>query len=410
MPYRQRDFLFDEDLAALIDSSVEWSRGASLEIIFNGDMFDFDAPDVRVMAPGALPDSVSHTEQGAASLIGAILDDHKSIVAAIGRCLAAGCKVVFIPGNHDAQLAFGRVRKVIHQRLVSAAIAAGSLEPAVYIGSRIRFSSWFYRTPDGFHVEHGHQYDPVCGLENMLPTFVNGVPRIEETIGSVASYHVPAILGCVNPYAIDPLDVRPTDMLASAMQCGRNRPVPAQWYVIATTRFIRQMASVKPSKTKPSTDTLRSIAAKETGLSPASIARHAALFSQKKSIDHFASTEGWKGYGVDVDKRLRSAAAQIAKIHAPRGVIMGHTHRAYSIWMNGKFFGNTGSWAPKVGMKSGSMVSDALCSADPSTTQACGASGAFVWISSNQRETKIGTYSFKRQTNLAPRITKIGGP
>lgn len=410
MPYRQRDFLFDDDLALLLDSAVQWSRtaGASLEIVFNGDMFDFDAPDIRTMAPGTLPNSLSHNEAGAASLIGAILDDHPAIVASIGRCLAAGCRVVFIPGNHDAQLAFAGVRRVISSRLITAAIAAGSLEPFASIASRIKFASWFYRTPDGFHIEHGHQYDPVCGLENMLPTIVNGVPQIEETIGSVASYHVPAILGCVNPYAIDPLDVRPKDLLASAIQCGKERPVPAQWYAVATVRFIRQVAAIGPSKVRPRTDSLRIATQKETGATDAALAQHAALFSPKKAFDHFAYTDGWKGYGVDTDRRLRAAAAKIADIHSPCGVVMGHTHRAYSVWMNGKFFGNTGSWAPRIGdAKAVSTMPGNLCDATPT----CGASGSFVWISSCDGKSKVGTYSFKRQSDGAKaRIMQIGGP
>lgn len=407
MPYRQRDFLFDNDLAALLDSAVQWSHGASLEVIFNGDMFDFDAPDVRAMAPGTLPNSVSHTESGAASLIGAILDDHAAVVQAIGRCLAAGCNVVFVPGNHDAQLAFPAVRRVIAKRLTDAAVSAGSLEPSSTINARIRFASWFYRTLDGFHIEHGHQYDPVCTLESMLPVSMNGMAHLEETIGSVASYHVPAILGCVNPYAIDPFDVRPKDMLASAIECGRGRPVPAQWYAIATVRFIRQMATVGP--VKPQTERLQAVAQTETGANALALAQHAALFSTKKSMDHFASTDGWKGYGVDTDRRLRSAAVQISRIHAPQGVVMGHTHKPYSVWMNGKFFGNTGSWTPKVGLNAGPKTGSIVNTPKPSCAEhAPGANGSFVWISTTPQKTTVGTYSFVRRSESSPpRIIQI---
>lgn len=341
MPYRQRDYLFDGDLAALLTAAMQWSQGASLEIVFNGDMFDFDAPDIRDMAPGSLPNSVSHTEAGAASLIGAILDDHPVVVKAIGQCLAAGCSIVFVPGNHDAQLAFPAVRRVITQRLTTAANSPSS-------ATRIKFASWFHRTPDGFHIEHGHQYDPVCMLESMLPTNINGTPYLEETVGSVASYHVPAILGCINPYAIDPFDIRPADVFASAVRCGKDRPVSPQWYAIATTRFIRQISAVGPGQAKPSTAALHQTAAAETGANTHALSQHSSLFAQKKSLDHFAAIDGWVGYGVDTDRRLRTASVHIANIHAPHGVIMGHTHRPYSVWMSGKFFGNTGSWAPKV--------------------------------------------------------------
>jgi UDP-2,3-diacylglucosamine pyrophosphatase LpxH len=369
MPYRQRAYIFDDGLASLIDDAIRWSRSdsASLEIVFNGDIFDFNAPDLRVATAPEVPASISREEPGAAQLISNILDDHPAFVNAVGRALAADATVVFISGNHDAQLVFPEVRVVISNFLMRAAIAAGSYEPRTTLNSRIIFRSWFHHTSDGFHIEHGHQYDPLCALTNMLPTYENGRLKLEDTIESVASYYAQPLFDGIDLCTVSPFDVRSPDLLKATYCCAtRGGTDRMYWYAKALIQLIQQIALNNPVSCCSPEASVQHAAHAETGVGLESLRRHQAFFVQKTPIEHVMVSDIWKTYEKVIDGSLRSAATGIAGIYGARGVIMGHTHRLYGTTVDGVFYGNTGSWTP--------------------------ASGSFGWIATTARGTHAGTY------------------
>lgn len=365
MAYRQEHALLDDEIAQLIDSSVSTSASsnASLEIVFDGDLFDFDAPHLHAISSTTLQVSISHDEAGAASLIAAILKDHPAFVSAVGRAVRAGAKAVFVPGNHDAQIAFPAVRRVITNAIMAVAQANPQL---------IVFRSWFHRTPDGLHIEHGHLYDPLCVLENVLPTLEDGRLSMEDTVGTVSSFYVPQLLGCLNPHDADPLDTSIEELLDATQRCAIG-DLRTGLYPQIAAELLQRFSRIQNGQAS-GVETLCQAAFAETGVDLITLRRHAALFAPKSSVADFIATGRWKFYVPDTDRKLRAAATQIARIHSPIGVVMGHTHRAYGEWVEGRFFGNDGTWAP---------------TKDDS-------SGSFVWISYTDGNVSGGTFTSQR--------------
>lgn len=354
MPYRQPEHLLDEDLRALIDSAVAHAKGSPIEIVFNGDLFDFDAPEANVRYPRT---QSSRDDQGAAEIVEKILSDHPRVTDAMRRAQQSGAQLVFIPGNHDAQLALPGVRERIKNSVGNAS-----------------FRTLFHRTPDGIHVEHGHQYDPLCSVDSMLP---NG-GAIEDTIGSIASHYMPLLLGCLNPHASDPFHIRPSDLFASMQKCS-NAPFQAQRNAAILAQMTREVVCMQRAGAAPN---LCEFVSSETETPLTAVQRHVALFAPKASADRFVSGEMWRSYGDSTDQNMRSAMAEIAKIYPANGVVMGHTHRAYDHVRDGVFFANSGSWTPSVGLSPG----------------ASSPAGSFVWVENDGDSIRAETRYWPRST------------
>lgn len=334
---RRLETMPDAALAELIDAALAASHSACLEVVCNGDVLDFDVPDARTAGDGVPPPSVSHGEAGAADLAGAILRDHPTWVAALARVLRAGHGVVFVAGNHDAHLAFPAVRAVVAQHLHRA---AGVTHGVV-------FRTLFHRTPDGWHLEHGHQYDPLCALD--APGVVSGPDGrlyLENTVGSLLSYVIPALLACVEPWAHDPVVALGEHPLRAASRCVGASPVPGVELGAAGAGLARALALVRSRRTEEALAELSFVVGDETGLDPCVVMRQTALFAPKASADGLASPDAWAGYGRATDRRLRAAAGAIGSLYGARGVVMGHTHAPWEAWTSGRFFGNTGAWHP----------------------------------------------------------------
>jgi UDP-2,3-diacylglucosamine pyrophosphatase LpxH len=146
-PYREdgsvnvfEDFRHDAKLAEFLD----WHCAGELaddevELVVNGDFFNLLSVDLD----GRLMDSI--TEQVAVEKTEAILRGHPSVLAALRRFNAHPARsAVFLMGNHDPGLLFGRVRDLL----------------ARAVGGAVRFVLDGYDF-DGVHVEHGMQHEPM---------------------------------------------------------------------------------------------------------------------------------------------------------------------------------------------------------------------------------------------------------
>ena len=121
-----------EDLTRLLAQSP-----ANL-LVINGEMFDLDrvAGEKRGgIGPGK-----------AAARVARILDEFPEVTAGLRNWLARGGRIVWLPGNHDAEICLPSVQQELRLRL----------DPA---GDRLRFEDNAY-TDGGIHIEHGHQHDP----------------------------------------------------------------------------------------------------------------------------------------------------------------------------------------------------------------------------------------------------------
>lgn len=338
--YRKRAALFDDELAHLIDRAIVRSRNATLEIALNGDLFDFDAPPVPTSSRAALPDARTHEESGAVLEITGILRDHPAIVRALGRALHSGNRVVFVSGNHDAQLVFQGVRDAVSEILSASANLYGGYRDSVV------FRSLFHRTPDGVHIEHGHAYDPFCVLDVPLPYVDGHTTRLENTIGSVVSYHAPAALPDLCPYDADPFGLRPKELVKSVLSRVTTGDIDAARCADATTKLVHELSRVEAARSDHGMQMFCEIVADESGVHRDEVAQHVSMFAQKAGVDHLANDETWANHSADLDRRAREVMRKIASIYECRGVVFGHTHVPWADESGGVFYANAGSWVP----------------------------------------------------------------
>ncbi len=163
------EFFADGAFARLLDFLQQRYAGRpeELELVLNGDVFDF-------LAVGRVPDAKEAERRGfavdAAELrfglnpgvaksvykLDVILSGHPLFMAALARFVGAGHTVRILRGNHDVELYFKEVRQRLRRHL--ARLAGGPSEQEAR--QRVRFHQWFYLQPGRLYVEHGNQYEP----------------------------------------------------------------------------------------------------------------------------------------------------------------------------------------------------------------------------------------------------------
>lgn len=197
--YKQRDLLYDDRLAAMLEDARHQVRGP-FEVVFNGDIFDFDAvTDLPDPAMGLHPSymerirGLAPTEAKSLFKLSRILADHPVFVAAVQRLTLSGARVVFVVGNHDLELLWPSVQAAL-ERTMTPDGAPGE----------VRVVEWFYRSGDDTLIEHGHQYDSYCLCDDPLwPTIrltEDGPARIRLPFGSYASRVLVNGMGVINPH------------------------------------------------------------------------------------------------------------------------------------------------------------------------------------------------------------------
>lgn len=196
--YKSEEFFFDKDFSEFLIHLSQKSEGAPVELILNGDIFDFDA----VMQ---LPDEpfyhISWLEKQAglfarpersAFKMKVIARQHPTFFQSLRDFILRGNQVILVVGNHDIELHFQEVQKVILDIL--------DLPPV--FADRFVISPWFYISNQDTLVEHGNQYDPYCVFENPINPFVYG--RNFKTIllpfGDMTCRYMVNGMGYFNPH------------------------------------------------------------------------------------------------------------------------------------------------------------------------------------------------------------------
>ncbi len=150
------DFQEDDRLAELIRHYAGMATdGASVEIILNGDILDL----LKVPYRGEFPTDV--TEEVALEKVRRCLRGHPVVFDALAEFVARPrCRVTYLLGNHDLDIAFSRVQRLIRARL---GVPEGS--------DVLRFltDTEFYRLPGGVVVTHGHQFEEMNRTDGGTP-------------------------------------------------------------------------------------------------------------------------------------------------------------------------------------------------------------------------------------------------
>ena len=194
--YKQRDLFVDDTIARMLRAARDMVHGR-LELILDGDVFDFDAV-TEIPSPEPWPVSwlersrgLNPTEPKSAWKMARILDDHPIFVAALRDLLEAGHRLVFVIGNHDIELFWPAVQKVLRERLDVP-------------DADLRVCEWFYVSNGDTLIEHGNQYDAYCLCSDPLFPTIRippvGDPRVRLPFGSYAARYMVNGMGFINPH------------------------------------------------------------------------------------------------------------------------------------------------------------------------------------------------------------------
>ncbi|MBY0452189.1 MAG: metallophosphoesterase, partial [Bdellovibrionaceae bacterium] len=196
--FKTKDFYIDESLVQFLDHIQAQAGGHRVELILNGDIFDFDSvmslPSHPIYKINWLETRRGLFPKQEKSLfkIKTILDEHQKFVASLRQFILNGHKVVIIPGNHDVELHFPNVQKEVRDILN---LPEDRQEGLVFTG-------WFYISNQDTLIEHGHQQDPYCVCENPLNPFLLDYNELSVRLpfGNVACRYMMNGLGLFNPH------------------------------------------------------------------------------------------------------------------------------------------------------------------------------------------------------------------
>lgn len=196
--FKTREFFFDDVFETFLKHTEEKAQGSPVELVLNGDIFDFDSvmrlPKEPVFRVGLLEKrrGLFPREERSRFKIEVILKDHAEFVRALREFLMRGNRVVFVIGNHDLELHFPEVQEEIHRHL---ALPEDKKHHA-------RFVEWFYISNQDTLIEHGNQYDPYCMCEDPINPFVRGYNFVSLKLpfGNLACRYIMNGMGFFNPH------------------------------------------------------------------------------------------------------------------------------------------------------------------------------------------------------------------
>lgn len=196
--FKTRQFFYDDVFANFLTHIQEKAKGENVELILNGDIFDFDSvmsmPDRPVFRIQWLEKKrgLYPRPERAKFKIQVILKHHTMWVKALREFVLAGNRAIFVLGNHDLELHFPDVQNEIMEALNLDAEAA----------KRVRFCEWFYISNQDTLIEHGNQYDPYCMCEDPINPFIQGYnyKSIRLPFGNLACRYILNGMGFFNPH------------------------------------------------------------------------------------------------------------------------------------------------------------------------------------------------------------------
>lgn len=196
--FKTKQFFMDAALIEFLDEIDRKSHGKPIELVLNGDIFDFDSVMAYPVAPiykfhwietrrGLFP-----REERSVFKMQVVLEEHAEFMNALRRFVEKGHSLILIPGNHDVELHFPKVQKTFYDFL--------NLGPEDT--KRVKFVKWFYISENDTLIEHGHQQDPYCLCENPLNPFIVNYNelRIRLPFGNVACRYIMNGMGLFNPH------------------------------------------------------------------------------------------------------------------------------------------------------------------------------------------------------------------
>jgi UDP-2,3-diacylglucosamine pyrophosphatase LpxH len=213
--FKLPEHFIDQEFKAFLKEMTERTSSSSpIELILNGDIFDFDSvmslPPPHSTLYKRMHISVLERLRGLSSeeeksrfKIGAILDDHPIWLEVLREFVMKGNRLIFVIGNHDMELHWPAVQQDIVSRLNLSHENRG----------RVRFCEWFYISNQDTLVEHGNQYDSYCLCSNPIHPLIHhgvlpigslgkgGKVLVRLPFGNLAGKYMINGMGFMNPHA-----------------------------------------------------------------------------------------------------------------------------------------------------------------------------------------------------------------
>ncbi len=278
--FKTIDFFIDQALVEFLDEIQKKSNGQMIELVLNGDIFDFDS----VMALPENPVFKLHwietrrglfpKEERSLFKASVIIEEHALFISALSAFIQKGNSLVVIPGNHDVEFHFEKVQKKFIQSL-----HLNSMDE-----KRVRFVSWFYISNNDTLIEHGHQQDPYCLCENPLNPFL--IDYNELTIrlpfGNVACRYIMNGMGLFNPHVETNYIMSLTEYLQFFFKyLIRTQPLIIWtwlWGSVATMYHVTKDRFSEPFKPKNGMEDIVNAAAVKSNASPRIVRELQELF------------------------------------------------------------------------------------------------------------------------------------
>lgn len=196
--FKTKEFFYDEIFENFLKHCEEKAQGAPVELILNGDIFDFDSvlnlPEEPVFNVSWLESrrGLFPREERSRHKIEVILRDHAEFVRALREFVMRGNRAIFVMGNHDLELHFTEVQEEIRKHL----------QLPENKRQEVRFVEWFYISNQDTLIEHGNQYDPYCMCEDPINPYIRGYNYIglKLPFGNLACRYIMNGMGFFNPH------------------------------------------------------------------------------------------------------------------------------------------------------------------------------------------------------------------
>ncbi len=196
--YKTKDFFFDQKFKDWLEFMTE-DCGGPIELVLNGDIFDFDSittmpnePTYRVSVFEKTRTLFSQVEKSLFKM-DVILKAHPIWTQALHDFIKKGNKIVFVVGNHDLEMHYSEVQRMIRK----------SITTDKFLKKNVKFCEWFYISHEDTHIEHGNQYDPYCVCQTPITPLVkvrNDI-RVRIPFGNKVTRYMVNVMGFFNPHS-----------------------------------------------------------------------------------------------------------------------------------------------------------------------------------------------------------------
>lgn len=197
--FKTAEFFFDDIFESFLKHIEQKAEGQKVELILNGDIFDFDSVTALPQEPVFYVSKLERQRglnpvaEKSRFKIQVIIADHPLFFKALSEFIERGHRVIFVIGNHDLELHYSEVQSEV----------LGALRLTEQGRERVRFVEWFYISNGDTLIEHGNQYDPYCMCEDPINPFVRGYNNITLKLpfGNLACRYIMNGMGFFNPHA-----------------------------------------------------------------------------------------------------------------------------------------------------------------------------------------------------------------